>query len=94
MPSLVAALAGGLLWGLGVSTVFPAAMSAAGEVPGRGVRAISVVSTIAYGAFLFGAPTIGLLAEHVGLDQALLVVVAFLILMVALAGHLRTRPKP
>ena len=91
VPSLSLALVGGLLWGLGVSTIFPAAMSAAGEVPGRGNRAITVVSTIAYGAFLFGAPTIGLLAEHVGLDRALFVVVGFLVLMVALAPVMRSR---
>lgn len=91
VPSLSMALAGGLLWGLGVSTIFPAAVSAAGEVPGRGTRAIGVVSTIAYGAFLFGAPTIGLLAEVFGLDRALWLVVGFLVLMVALAGALRPR---
>lgn len=91
VPSLPVALAGGLLWGLGVSTIFPAAISAAGEVPGRGTRAIGVVSTIAYGAFLFGAPTIGLLAELFGLDRALWLVVGFLVLMVVLAGALRSR---
>lgn len=85
------ALAGGLLWGLGVSTIFPAAISAAGEIPGRGNRSIATVSMIAYGAFLFGAPTIGLLAEQVGLDRALLVVVLALVLMVVLAGNLRVR---
>lgn len=94
VPSLGAALAGGLLWGLGVSTIFPAAISAAGEVPGRGNRAITTVSTIAYGAFLFGAPTIGLLAEHVGLDRALFLVVAFLALMVALSPVMRDRRAP
>ncbi|GAA1154975.1 MFS transporter [Ornithinicoccus hortensis] len=92
VPSLPVALVGGLLWGLGVSTIFPAAISAAGEVPGRGTRAIGVVSTIAYGAFLFGAPTIGLLAERFGLDRALWLVVCFLALMVLLAGALRARP--
>lgn len=91
VPSLTLALVGGLLWGLGTSTIFPAAMSAAGEVPGRGNRAITVVSTIAYGAFLFGAPTIGLLAERVGLDRALYLVVGFLVLMVALAPVMRSR---
>ncbi|MFK5635032.1 MULTISPECIES: MFS transporter [unclassified Ornithinimicrobium] len=92
-PSVVAALAGGLLWGLGVSAIFPAAMSAAGEVPGRGNRAITVVSTIAYGAFLFGAPSIGLLAEAWGLDRALFLVVGFLVLMVALAPVMRARGR-
>ncbi len=92
-PSLVAAMVGGLLWGLGVSAVFPAAMSAAGEVPGRGNRAITVVSTIAYGAFLFGGPSIGVLAEAVGLDRALLLVVAFLLVMSALAPVMRERGR-
>jgi MFS family permease len=92
-PSIGAALVGGLLWGLGVSAVFPAAMSAAGEVAGRGNRAITVVSTIAYGAFLFGAPSIGLLAEAWGLDRALFLVVGFLVLMVALAPVMRERGR-
>jgi MFS family permease len=92
-PSIGAALVGGLLWGLGVSAVFPAAMSAAGEVAGRGNRAITVVSTIAYGAFLFGAPSIGLLAEVWGLDRALFLVVGFLVLMVALAPVMRERGR-
>ncbi|MGB5935885.1 MAG: MFS transporter [Ornithinimicrobium sp.] len=89
VPSLTVSLVGGLIWGLGVSTIFPAAISAAGEVVGRGNRAITVVSTIAYGAFLFGAPTIGLLAEQFGLNRALFVVIGFLIVMIAVSPSLR-----
>ncbi|ANS80172.1 major facilitator superfamily MFS_1 [Serinicoccus hydrothermalis] len=89
--SLALALVGGLLWGLGVATIFPAAISAAGEVPGRGNRAITSVSTIAYGAFLFGAPTIGVLAEAVGLDRALFLVVGFLGLLVVLSPVMREK---
>lgn len=89
VPSMPVALVGGLVWGLGVSTIFPAAISAAGEVRGRGNRAITVVSTIAYGAFLFGAPMIGLLAEQFGLARALFAVIGFLVLMVALTPSLR-----
>lgn len=91
--SLTLALLGGLLWGLGVATIFPAAISAAGEVPGRGNRAITVVSTIAYGAFLFGAPTIGLLAREVGLDRALFVVVGFLGLLLVLSPVMREKSR-
>lgn len=94
VPSLSAALAGGLLWGLGLATVFPATMSAAGEVPGRGARAIGVVSTIGYGGFLLGSPSIGLLTAHVGLDRALLVVAGFALLIVALAGRAAPRGRP
>jgi fucose permease len=92
VPSLAAAMLGGLLWGLGLSVVFPATMSAAGEVPGRGAHAIGVVSTIGYAGFLAGAPTIGLVAEQVGLDLALLVVAAVCSLVVLLAGVARERP--
>lgn len=89
VPSLPVALAGGLIWGLGISTIFPASISAAGEIPGRGNRSITVVSTIAYAAFLFGAPTIGVLAEFFGLDRALFIVIGFLVLMIVLARSLR-----
>lgn len=92
VPSLTVAVVGGLLWGLGLSVVFPAAMSAAGEVPGRGSRAIGVVSTIGYAGFLAGAPTIGLVAELVGLDHALLVVAAVCTLVLILSGAARERP--
>ena len=87
VPMLGAAVLGGLLWGLGLATVFPATMSAAGEVPGRGQRAIGVVSTIGYGGFLLGAPTIGLLTSRVGLDRALLLVAGFAALIVVLARY-------
>jgi MFS family permease len=83
IPSTIAALLGALAWGLGLSVVFPSAMSAAGEVPGRGSRAITVVSTIGYGGFLLGAPLIGFLAHRMPLDHALLAV-ALLILPVAI----------
>nr|WP_306271180.1 MFS transporter [Ornithinimicrobium sp. HY1793] len=94
VPSLEVALVAALMWGLGVSTVFPAAISAAGEIPGRGNKAIGMVSTIAYGAFLFGAPTIGVLAGAFGLDRALWLVVAFLVLLVVLAGNLGRTSHP
>jgi MFS family permease len=93
IPSTVAALLGALAWGLGLSVVFPSAMSAAGEVPGRGSRAITVVSTIGYGGFLLGAPLIGFLAHSVPLDQALLAV-AFLILPVAILASVARERGP
>jgi len=91
VPSLTAAVLGGLLWGLGLSVVFPATMSAAGEIPARGPRAIGVVSTIGYAGFLAGAPTIGLIAEQVGLDLALLVVAGVCTLVLLLSGAARER---
>jgi MFS family permease len=70
-PGVYGSLVGVLLWGAGVALVFPAAMSAGGETPGRAADGIAAVSTIGYGGFLLGPPLIGLLGEHVGLGNAL-----------------------
>ena len=93
MPSTVVALIGAAAWGLGLSVVFPSAMSAAGEVPGRGGRAIAVVSTIGYGGFLLGAPLIGFLAHRMPLDRALLAV-AVLVLFVAILAPVARERQP
>lgn len=72
-----AALAGFASAGLGFSTIFPVAVSAAGNA--RDVKpgpAIAAVSTTGYFGFLAGPPVIGFLAEAVGLGGALYVVVA------------------
>ena len=79
------ALAGTVLWGLGTALIFPAAMSAGGESPGRASDGIAVVSTIGYGGFLLGPPLVGLLAEQTGLGHALLVLVVLAAGVVLLA---------
>jgi MFS family permease len=89
VPGTGVALGGAALWGLGLAIVFPSAVSAAGEVPGRADRAIATVSTIGYGGFLFGAPMIGTLAHLVPLLDALLVVAAFALLIVCIAPAAR-----
>jgi MFS family permease len=91
--STLVALLGALAWGLGLSVVFPSAMSAAGEIPGRGSRAIAVVSTIGYAGFLVGAPLIGLLAHMMPLDKALLAVAVLVLLIALLAPAARERGK-
>ena len=91
--STLIALIGAFAWGLGLSVVFPAAMSAAGEVPGRSSRAIAKVATIGYGGFLVGAPLIGLLAHLMPLDKALLAVAAVVLLVAILASAARERSK-
>jgi len=89
--STLIALLGAPAWGLGLSVGFPAAMSAAGEVPGRGARAIAVVATIGYGGILLGAPLIGLLAHTMRLDRALLAVALLVLLIAALAPAAQER---
>lgn len=89
VPSMAVAYGGALLWGLGIATAFPLAMSAAGETPGRGPGAIAVVTTIAYSGFLIGPPLIGSLAHGVGLGGALWVVVLLTGGVLVLAGTAR-----
>src|SRR3954454_9451448 len=91
IDSPVTALVGAACWGLGLAVVFPSGISAAGEVPDRGARAISVVSTIGYTGFLLGAPLIGQLTRVVPLDRALLVVAAASALVVVVAPVARER---
>jgi MFS family permease len=85
-------LLGALLWGLGLSVVFPVTMSAAGEaVPGRGAEGVTVVSTIGYVGFLVGPPLLGMIADVVPLDRALLLVAGFAALVMTFAGATRSR---
>jgi MFS family permease len=92
VPVDAVALVALLAWGLGASLVFPATISAAGELPGPPARSIAHVSAVGYGGFLAGPPLIGALAEHVGLGPALSVVVVLGVAVVALAGAARERP--
>lgn len=75
LPGAPGIALGLVLWGAGVALVFPAAMSAGGEQPGRASDGIATVSTIGYGGFLVGPPLIGLLANEIGLGSALWVLV-------------------
>jgi fucose permease len=90
-PGLVGAFVGAAAWGAGVAVIFPAAMSAGGETPGRGAEGIATVATIGYGGFLLGPPLIGLLAQHVGLGSALLVLLVLAAAVVSLASAVRPR---
>jgi predicted MFS family arabinose efflux permease len=94
VDSPVTAVVGAALWGLGLAVVFPSGISAAGELPGRGARGISVVSTIGHTGFLVGAPLIGQLSRVVSLDRALLVVAVAAALVAVLAPAARERSAP
>ncbi len=86
----VAALVGFACAGAGFSIVFPAALSAAGRTEGIAAGpALAAVSTAGYTGFLIGPPTIGFVAELVGLGGALYIVVALSTAIVLLAGAVR-----
>ena len=73
--------------GLGFSIIFPAALSAAGRAKGTSTGpAIAAVATAGYFGFLVGPPSIGFVAEAVGLGGALFIVVALSAAIVLLAG--------
>jgi len=90
-PSLVTVYLGALLWALGICLIFPAAISAAGETPRRPADAIAAVATMGYGAFLVGPPMIGILADHIGLGRALLVLIVLAAATSVLAPAVRSR---
>jgi MFS family permease len=90
---LAVALAGALLMGLGTSLGFPTGMSAAADEPRYAPGRVSVVASVGYLAFLAGPPSIGFLADHLGVLHAisaaglLLAVAFFLAGVMGPAGH-------
>ena len=76
VPSLATTLVGLALAGLGVSTIVPAAMHTADELPGlpRGVGLAAVSWALRVG-FLISPPIVGVIADAAGLRVGLLVVV-------------------
>lgn len=85
IAGMLLALFGGSVWisvagfalvGLGLSVVVPILIGAAGNRPDiEPSSGVAAVASFGYGGLLLGPPLIGLLAEHVGLRLALLVVV-------------------
>ena len=84
--TLAVALVGFAIAGLGISVVVPLAMAFVGRiVPGPArLAAISRVSVIGYGAFFFGPPLMGLIAEGFGLRAAYLAIAGLLALVAVL----------
>ncbi|MFC9180888.1 MFS transporter [Streptomyces globisporus] len=80
-----------VLWGLGASLGFPVTISAAGEgaKPGDASARVAAVSTAGYAAFLVGPPSLGFLADHVGLRNAMVVVLVLLGGAALITGALR-----
>jgi MFS family permease len=83
------AFAGVVLWGAGISLGFPVGMSAGADEPSLAAARVSVISSIAYCAFVAGPPLLGFLAQRYTLLHALTIVIALLLLAGAVAGALR-----
>ncbi|ROP63584.1 MFS transporter [Curtobacterium sp. ZW137] len=91
VPNVPLAIVGVVLWGLGASLGFPMGMSAAADDPRTAAARVSAVATIGYVAFLAGPPIIGLVGEHFGLLNGLLIVFVFIIAAGLASGAARER---
>src|SRR5690606_3342226 len=56
------------------------AMSAAADDPVRAAARVSAVATVGYCAFLVGPPLIGVVGEHIGILNALIIVFVLIVL--------------
>jgi predicted MFS family arabinose efflux permease len=92
--STLLAIAGTVLWGIGIALGFPIGMSAAADEPAAAAARVSVVSSIGYCAFLAGPPLIGFVGEHVTVARALLLVAALLVLTCLVLGAVRPPAAP
>jgi MFS family permease len=83
------AAAGLLIVGASLAPVVPTALSVAGRSsPTRAGAAVSLVTTVGYGAFVLGPPLIGALADATSLRTAMVPVVASTALLAVIARRL------
>ena len=78
-PGLPWVLTGALAWGGGTALGFPTGMSAAADNTDHAALHVSVVSSIAYIAFLAGPPLVGFLADAIGIRESLFLVLIGLV---------------
>ncbi|ALV45578.1 fucose permease [Arthrobacter alpinus] len=91
-PSVPGTIAGFALAGFGVSTLVPAAMHAADNLPGlREGTGLSIVSWLMRVSFLLSPPIVGAVADATSLRTGLLVVPLAGLLVVLLSPVLTTR---
>lgn len=89
--SVIIAVIGVGLWGLGASLGFPVGLSAAGDDPKNAVDRVGAVSIIGYGAFLVGPPILGVLGEQIGLRNAFIVVLILLVIAGLVSHNLKEK---
>ena len=77
--SPIAAAAAVFLWGLGASLGFPVALSLAGDSGPNPAERVKLVAISGYVAFLVGPPLLGFVGEHYGLRNAMIIVLALVI---------------
>lgn len=98
-PNLPLAVIGVVCWGLGTGLIVPIGIAAVSADPMKAAGRVAVVSAFASGASLAAPPLIGVVAEHVGVRNALLfvcvgMVAATFLAREAGAGHQPSVPAP
>ena len=76
-PSVIFAWIGAGLWGIGAALGFPLFISEAGEGE-NSARKVTVVTTFGYLAFLVGPPSLGFIAQAIGLLPMLFIIATVL----------------
>ncbi len=88
-----ASMVGFALLGAGLAVTVPLTVTAAAGLGGRGGSPVAAVVACGYVGLLAGPPAIGFLAQHIGVRDALGLVVALVALVAVLAGRLEP-PAP
>lgn len=89
-PNTLWAFAAAAIAGAGVAIVFPLAVTAAANRPGRSpAENVAALNMIAFSAFLIAPPLIGFLSEWINLRYALLALVPCALLTVVLAKEVQ-----
>lgn len=93
-PSVPWAFAGAALSGAGVAIVFPLAVTAAANRPGRSsADNVAALNMLAFSAFLIAPPIIGFVSEFQGLRIALLMLTPVALLTALLAQEVNSKAK-
>lgn len=91
VPYLSIAIIGVVLWGIGGALGFPVGVSAASDEPRHAAARIAVVAAVGYCAMLAGPPVLGFLALHLGVKNALLMLIIPLTISFFLIPQMKRR---
>lgn len=93
-PNLPLAVLGVVCWGLGTGLIVPIGIAAVSADPMKAAGRVAVVSAFASGASLAAPPLIGVVAEHVGVRNALLFVCVGMVAATFLAREAGAGERP
>jgi MFS family permease len=89
-PGVWPALVGFALMGFAASLIFPISVTAAARQPGRSpAMNIASLSLICFSGYVIGPPVVGLIADHIGLRNALACLIPFALGVLLLAPKLQ-----